>query len=421
MTCRSRYGTQVVVSSWIAVFCLFGIRASFALLKDPLAQAMNWSQAKVTFGYSFMMIVYALTAFLCGIIVDRKGSRPVYAIAAIASLAGLMATGLMRSFAVYILSFSIMTGIATGMLWVTSTISVRKWYTGKQYASKWGWAFAGAPVSQFVLTFIVRHILMEDPATTWRLAFIALSLISGFMLLTAFFLAKREPEYYGFEAFGSVRENTYRDISWSLKQAFSRYAVWGAVATFLLSMMAEFLIWTQVVSYWVIDVGWTMADSAHVYAMIGLAGMVSMPLMGYFADYLVKLVKNEPQGRKIMLIIGPALGMLACILLLYSHQSKFFAYTASVFFAVYWAIVPGGAVGYIGSLYGRKTLGKIWGLCTLVVMGTGPFLGSLTGGYLKDLTGHFNHALYFAGGSFLLSAILAFSLPVKLKYPGNGQ
>jgi hypothetical protein len=117
LTCRSRYGTQVVVSSWIAVFCLFGIRASFALLKDPLAQAMNWSQAKVTFGYSFMMIVYALTAFLCGIIVDRKGSRPVYAIAAIASLAGLMATGLMRSFAVYILSFSIMTGIATGMLW----------------------------------------------------------------------------------------------------------------------------------------------------------------------------------------------------------------------------------------------------------------------------------------------------------------
>ena len=42
-----------------------------------------------------------------------------------------------------------------------------------------------------------------------------------------------------------------------------------------------------------------------------------------------------------------------------------------VLFAVYWAIEPGGVVGYAGAIYGRVSLGKLWGLATLIVMGIG--------------------------------------------------
>ena len=72
-------------------------------------------------------------------------------------------------------------------------------------------------------------------------------------------------------------------------------------------------------------------------------------------------------------------------------------------------------MGYTGAIYGRKTLGKIWGLATLVAMGVGPFTGSFMGGWLKDASGHYAWSIYFALGSFIASILLATTLPLKFK------
>jgi MFS family permease len=129
----------------------------------------------------------------------------------------------------------------------------------------------------------------------------------------------------------------------------------------------------------------------------------------------VQKVGNEAKGRKIMLIVGPTTGAIACLFLLASGASMTWAYLACFIFAIYWAIVPGGVVGYTGAVYGRKTLGKIWGLATLLVMGIGPFLGSYIGGLLKDISGSYTYSIYFALGSFVLSIILATTLPLLAK------
>jgi MFS family permease len=178
-------------------------------------------------------------------------------------------------------------------------------------------------------------------------------------------------------------------------------------------MMAEYLIWTQVVSYWTSDIGFTLKKATNAYAIIGLIGIVSMPLMGKVADKVVQAVGDEVKGRKIMLIVGPLTGVIACLFLLATGRGDIFAYMACFIFAVYWAIVPGGVVGYTGAIYGRKTLGKIWGLATMIVMGIGPFLGSFIGGWMKDISGKFTYSIYFALCSFIVSILLATSLPLK--------
>jgi MFS family permease len=109
--------------------------------------------------------------------------------------------------------------------------------------------------------------------------------------------------------------------------------------------------------------------------------------------------------------------VVACLLLLASPSSDVFAYIACFIFAIYWAIVPGGVVGYTGALYGRKTLGKIWGLATMIVMGIGPFLGSYIGGWLKDFSGKYTFSIWFALCSFAVSILLATTLPLKITYP----
>ena len=460
------YGRLVVFASWLAVFCLFGYRATFAILKGPIGVTMGWSTAQVTLGYSLMMVVYAVTAYFSGMILDKWGTKPVYAIAAVFGGLGFILTSMINVHAAYLFTFGVLGGIATGMLWVTSTVSVRKWYVGKSYATMWGFAFAGAPMAQFVLAQVVKPKLgaaqkgldeavkailpnadalqgkelataiagkLKEPGTleipavkdalatltaAWRGEMMVLGVIVFAALVLAVIVAKQSPDSYGMKPFGAMPAPAggaapAAEYDWGVGEAFGKYAIWAAILTFLTSMMAEFLIWTQVVSYWTQDVGFSLAKATQTYAVIGLIGIFSMPIMGKVADKVVAVMGNEVKGRKAMLMVGPGTGVLACLFLLGTKQSDVFAYVACFIFAVYWAIVPGGVVGYTGAIYGHKTLGKIWGLATMIVMGIGPFLGSFIGGWLKDVSGSYTYSIYYALGSFVLSIVLATTLPLK--------
>ncbi len=410
------YGYMVVFASWLAVFSLFGYRATFAMLKGPMSQNLGWTQAQVTLGYSLMMTIYAITAFFAGLVLDKWGTKPVYGIAAVFGGLGFYLTSMVSTHLAYLVTFGVLAGIATGMLWVTSTVSVRKWYVGKTYATMWGLAFAGAPMAQWLLAEVVKGTMAGGGEDAWRASMKVLAVIIFVLLVLAVFMAKRNPEHYDMKPFGELpaAKGAAAPHEWTTKEAYSRYAIWGAILMFLTSMMAEFLIWTQLVSYWVQDKGWERVTAINVYKVIGIIGIFSMPILGIIADKVVGKVGHEAKGRKVMLIIGPTTGVVACIfLLMCTSEVTLVAYIAAFIFAVYWAIVPGGVVGYTGAIYGRKTLGKIWGLATLIVMGIGPFLGSFIGGWLKDVSGSYQYSIYYALGSFVVSILLAFSLPLK--------
>jgi MFS transporter, OFA family, oxalate/formate antiporter len=382
-----------------------------------MSENLGWSQAQVTLGYSFMMAFYALTAFFSGWILDRWGTKPVYIIAAGFGAAGFIVTSFVHSLLAYYAAYGVLSGIATGMLWVSSTVSVRKWYVGNDYAKMWGIAFAGAPMAQVLLSLTVKGSLSSASGDAWRGSMQLLGGITLVALFIAAFLAKRNPEDYGMQAFGELPSRggaPKKEKVWGIKSAFSTYPIWGVVLTFLLSMLAEFLIWTQVVSYWHADLGMALTSATNLYIAVGVVGIFSMPLMGIVADRVVKRVNNEARGRKIMLIFGPATGIIACVFLLLQTPSTLaLGLIACFIFAVYWAIVPGGVVGYTGAVYGRKTLGKIWGLATLIVMGIGPFVGPLVGGYLKDTTGTYTGSIIFAMCAFGASTLLATTLPLS--------
>ena len=82
----------VVVAAWLAVFCLFGYRSTFAILAGPMSQTMGWTGAQVSLGYSLMMSIYAITAFFSGMILDKWGTKPVYTIAAVFCMLGFYLT-----------------------------------------------------------------------------------------------------------------------------------------------------------------------------------------------------------------------------------------------------------------------------------------------------------------------------------------
>ncbi len=104
---------------------------------------------------------------------------------------------------------------------------------------------------------------------------------------------------------------------------------------------------------------------------------------------------------------------LSSDLLLVAGDALFLSILACILFAAYWAIIPGGVVGYTGAVYGSRNLGKIWGLATLIVMGIGPFTGTFVGGWLKDISGVYRYSIMFSLFSFIVAIGFALSLPKK--------
>lgn len=422
---------SVVAAAWLAVFCLFGYRATFAVLSGPMGQDMGWTRAEVTGAYSFMMSLYAVTAFFSGMILDKWGTKPVYSIAAVFATAGFLLTATVSKgtpLAVYYAYYAICAGIGTGMLWVSSTVSVRKWFVGKFYGKMWGIAFAGAPMAQVVLSLGIKDMLVANPAA-WRSAMQGLGAVTFVALALAAMLAKRNPEQYGLQPFGLPPAGTTGpskpEYVWNISEAFGgTAAIWGSILAFLTAMVGEFLIWTQVVSYWTKDLKMSLGDATWLYVAIGVSGIFTMPIMGIVADKLVGSLGHEVKARKTMLIFAPLVGVAACILLLMmGKNSTALGIVVCVLFAIYWAIEPGGVVGYTGAVYGRISLGKLWGLATLIVMGIGPAVGSFMGGYLADQTGNFQASIKFALAAFAVSAVVAFMLPLSAtpKTVGNAE
>lgn len=50
--------------------------------------------------------------------------------------------------------------------------------------------------------------------------------------------------------------------------------VWGSILAFFCSCFSEFLIWSQLVSYWVKDAGMSMGVSTNLYAFLGVLGCI---------------------------------------------------------------------------------------------------------------------------------------------------
>jgi MFS family permease len=326
----------------------------------------------------------------------------------------------------YLAMYGIFAGVGTGMLWVSSTISVRKWFVGKAYATWWGVAFAGAPMAQVVLSLVVKPILTSPSAgaDSWRVAMRILAVIMFVALLLATAIAKKSPEHYNLKPFGLAPAGAgpqKAEFMWTPKTAFKTLPIWGTIFAFLTAMVGEFLIWTQVVRFWTIDAKLDLATATNLYIFIGISGIFTMPLLGKFADYLVGKLGDETKARKVMLIFAPAVGILACLTLLASGSGSFaIGVLACILFAIYWAIEPGGCAGYAGSIYGRKSLGKIWGLATLIVMGIGPALGTYVGSAL-GASGSYVPSVWFALGGFVLSTIVASFLPLSATAPEESK
>jgi MFS family permease len=138
----------------------------------------------------------------------------------------------------------------------------------------------------------------------------------------------------------------------------------------------------------------TAKTAGDIWAIFGWMCTGSGLIWGFLSDRL---------GRRKALLWNNGIISLSVLLPLLLHQPFFMGFSAFLFGGTFLGTVTVVAAS-VGDQIGERRA-SVYGLVTLI-HGIGQFLGTISGGYLKDMTGSFQLTLIVSLTGFFLCLIL---------------
>ncbi|MFY9412108.1 MAG: MFS transporter, partial [Dethiobacteria bacterium] len=204
-------------------------------------------------------------------------------------------------------------------------------------------------------------------------------------------------------------KNKVKPFVWSLGKAIKTPAFWTIVAMYFCSNFAEYIVFSHSVNYVVTDRGFALKTATWIYSLIGLCFLFFGPIGGSYADKLGARLQNEFLGRKRVLTASYLIVAAASAWLSFVDTPWMYVVFAIAYGIPFGVYIPCVAA-YVGTTFGRESMGAIWGLVTVFGVAAGCGLGPYVGGLLKDITGNYQASIWLATGIYLLAAILAASV-----------
>ena len=167
------------------------------------------------------------------------------------------------------------------------------------------------------------------------------------------------------------------------------------------------------------DLGYSALTAAFMFSIIGATSIVGALWLGHLSD---------KHGRRAWLAISYQLRAMGFVVVLLSMGIPFLgvpslgvvALIAGVLLVgLSWNAVVGITAAYTADGFGTAHMGKIYGTM-FAVMPMGSGLGSFLGGYLFDIRGTYDWAIWSNIALLIASALLVLSIGGKRPQPLGG-
>ena len=384
---RRRGATRIVIVCALSVFIIFGIRLSFSVFFAEFVTTEGWSSEASAAIFSLNMLVFALTAPLAGIALDRYGPRPVFGIGVLLMAAGLGLSSRAASFNDLLLSYGVIEGCGLGITGLGPVASVvAGWTTRAQRGRAIGIAFAGTGIGSLVFVPLANWLITQFD---WRGAYLALSLICLFVLLPLMVLGlKRLPSVQRHSGPGLQTKVAWRRL---LRQG----AFWALLLVGLTALGPVRSLTVHQIAY-MEAAGIERAAAANVVGLAGLLTSGSFLAMGWVSDHF---------GRAVAFTLGACglLGAVAALSLLPAGGSSMLLLLYAACFALGEGTRSSQSTALASDAFQGQGLGFINGLMG-GMFGFGAALGPWLVGRLRDQSGSYD------GGLLLVVAITLLSL-----------
>jgi ACS family glucarate transporter-like MFS transporter len=413
---------------WVIVSLLFfstainyADRTVLSIAGPALAKSLHLDSVSMGYIFSAFGWSYVLAQLPGGWLLDRFGSRKVYAISLFAwsfitFITGF--TGLFVGFSavVMLFIFRFLLGIAEAPAFPANSRITVAWFPTRET----GTAAAIFNSAQYFATVLFAPVLGYIVHTYgWKWSFVFMGIV-GFVFLT-FFLkfvhAPKKSRYINKAELvyitngGAIAEMDHaakdnKNSSDSPKWKFltqllkNRMFIGVYIAQYCINAITFFFItWFPV--YLVQARGMTILKAGIVAVLPAIFGFVGGNLGGLFSDYLLKKNNSLSVARKVPIVFGMLLSMSMILCNYTGVEWMVVAFMALSYFgkgvgALGWAVnadtAPKEITGLSGSLF--NTFGNLSSIITPIAIG-----------YIIKVTGSFNWALIFVSIHAFLAII----------------
>ncbi len=378
---------RIVIVCFLSVFIIFGIRLSFSVFFAEFVLVEGWSNEAAAAIFSLNMLVFAGTAPLAGIALDRWGPRPVFGLGVCLMAGGLWLSSRATSLNDLLLSYGVIEGVGLGITGLGPVASVvAGWTTPAQRGRALGIAFAGTGLGS--LLFVPLANLLID-SFGWRDAYSVLSLVCLLILLPLMVIGLRRPP----QALSPQSHSSAARLNW---RALLRNPVfWALMIAAVMTMGPVRSLTVHQIAY-MESIGIERVAAANV---VGLAGLLTSGFfvgLGWVSDRF---------GRATAYSIGAAglFGAVGMLVLMRAVDTPLALILYALLFAMGEGARSSQTTALASDVFQRQGLGLINGLVG-GLGGLGAALGPWLVGRLRDESGSYD------GGLLVVVAMVGLSV-----------
>jgi ACS family hexuronate transporter-like MFS transporter len=385
------YGWKICILLFFSTTINYLDRHVLSILAPELQRVFSWSEMDYSYIVMAFQVSYGLGVVLTGKLLDKFGTKWIFAIGVgLWSAAGMAHAFAKGAFGFGIARFSL--GLGESVNFPASVKTVAELFPPAQKAFATGFFNAGSNIGAIVAPLLIPFIAYRFG---WQWAFIITGAL-GFIWLFFWFITYQTPAKT--EAAVQTPKSTK---SWKLvvlrKEVLTICLVrfisdptWW----FLLYWLPKFLNETKAVSTG--SLGWPLV-TVYVLADVGsLAG-------GYYSSYLIKKGKGVYASRKQALLTCAIIALLLCgvgftnnlwnaVLLIGLGAAAHCGWTANIY-------------AIITDIFPTEEVGTVMGVATLSAVSGGIVLSLLTG-HILTLTGGYGGIFMMVGCTYLIGYLL---------------
>ncbi len=389
MFARSR-GEKIVPMLWIVLAAAFamhmayaGVHFSFGVFLKPIAAAMDWSRGATAFAYTLLWWASAPATFVLGWLSDRIGPRIILVFGGAVFGLGIFLSSTVESLWEFYLYFGVLGGIGRAAARAPLLSAVFQSFT-KRKGLAVGLALSGTGIGTLIFPSLARYIMS---VSSWRLAFVALGLVSwGILIPVAFLITKPRPgepepgraqgEQKGWDT-DAVGILGSPDKEWTVAEVLKNRVFLIFLGTGLACCVSHSFPLAHIVAY-ASDRGISELSAASILGTVGVSASAGRLIWGATSDRI--------GGRKSVLCCI-ALQTFLMFLVAFANDLWSFYLFAVAFGLFYGGVLPLYAV-VSRELFGMRRFGTVYGMHSFVTS-TGMGVGGVMGGYIFDFSGDY--------------------------------
>ena len=417
---RSRVRLLIVTMLFLVTTVNYADRATLSIAGPALSKELHLDPVAMGYVFSAFGWSYAVAQVPCGWLLDRFGSKWVYAISIIVwsiftAMQGLV--GFLSAGAAVALLFGLrfLVGFAEAPSFPANARIVAAWFPGNERGTASAFFNSGQYFATVIFAPLMGWIAHEYG---WRHVFYVmggLGIVMGIAWIKTIYEPKDHPgineaEFDYIKQGGALvdmdaaKSGKAHDSGpgWDhIRQLLANRMMLGVyIGQYCINTLTYFfLTWFPV--YLVKERGLSILQAGFVATLPALCGFIGGVLGGVISDYLLRRTGSLTMARKIPIVGGMLLSMSIIACNYVDGQALVVGFMALAFFgkgigALGWAVVsdtsPKEAGGVSGGLF--NTFGNLSSITTPIIIG-----------YILAATGSFNGALVFVGANALVAAI----------------